>query len=251
MNSKKKYESGVLGQFVFASQMLCEKDTPEAPKRARYGEYLFPQSRTEESLPDEPNTKQEQDLFDALSSFFSTNGHPEQELAKVIPQVKDALKKHYYSKVLDSGEIRVYRGMNVDLDRLREMTEPYGIKIEDGGHAKAVVCNLPGKLPPLKGRYLQSWTTEPHIARTFTESSVREQARVIFVARTNAKGNVFFGKPGNLAKIVWSEYDYEKEIVSIGKVEIDGFAFVSNNASVIGTYAELLNEFEDAAKRVH
>jgi hypothetical protein len=141
--------------------------------------------------------------------------------------------------------------MNVDLDRLREMTEPYGIKIEDGGHAKAVVCNLPGKLPPLEGRYLQSWTTEPRIATGFTESFERGEARVIFVARTNAKGNVFFGKPGNLAKIVGSEYDYEKEIVSIGKVEIDGFAFVSNNASVIGTYAELLNDFEDAAKRVH
>jgi hypothetical protein len=206
------------------TQLLCEEPTPEAPKRARYGQYLFAPSRSEEGVPQELNTKQEQDLFFALGHYIEFNDHPEGELLKIIPQIKDALKKHYYAPVLDSENHRVYRGITMEESDLQKILSPYAMKIERDEY---VTCNLPGKLSPLKGRHLQGWSTKPDVASDTAQTYGTEtMIIVLFVARTNAQGNVFFGKPGLLASIVGAgNMVGEEEVISIGKVEYDGFAY--------------------------
>ena len=224
---------------------------PEAPKGARYGQYLFSPARHRngEDVPEEPNTEQERNLYVALRNYISSNNHPEGKLLKVIPQIKDALKKHYYSPVLDSGNLSVYRGITMEKNDLRKILSPYGMKVE---RDKYVTCNLPGVLPPLKGRHLQGWSTDPGVAldlaKTYsTETRDSEDTGigrivVLFVARTNAQGNMFFGKPGLLADIVTGIgiMPDEEEVISIGKVEYDGFAYFAECKNSVDP-ADLVN----------
>jgi len=90
---------------------------------------------------------------------------------------------------------------------------------------KCTTCSLPGQLPPQKQRIVQSWTSKLKSLDYFLFGWGEQKAVVVFVARTNAEGNTFFGKPYELASVVYPDHASEFETISIGAVEHDGFAY--------------------------
>jgi hypothetical protein len=198
---------------------LPSKTNPEAPKDADFGEYLFAPERSGD-VPLEPNTNTEEKLFAALKSFISDNSAT--RLKTLIPKIRSAIEKHQYKPLLDPENIKVYRAVSMPVKDLENLLEPYGMKLVRN---KFVTCSLPGQLPALRQRILQSWSSMLSSLNEFVFGWSTTTAVVIFVARTNAEGNTFFGKPWFLANVVFPDHASEFETISIGAVEHDGFAY--------------------------
>ena len=204
-------------------KLLYEEAQPEAKKNDVYGQYLFAPERTD--TPKEPNTEAEKRLYAALEKYFDENDS--HKLQTQAPKILQLLADNKYKPLLDPGEITVYRGLRYPLEKLKELIEPYGETIK---YNKYVVCNFPDSLSPMIGNVLQSWTSEKNIGAFFGIPHFDESiAGIVFVARTNTEGNSFFGKPMRLAKVVWPDFAFEHETISVGPVEYDGFVYYVYN----------------------
>jgi len=195
------------------------KTKPEAPIGADFGEYLFAPRRLGQ-VPEEPNTPLEAKLFAALRSFISDNASA--PLKALIPKIRNAIENHQYEPLLDPKNIKVYRAVSLPVNDLKNLLEPYGMELV---RDKCTTCSLPGQLPPQKQRIVQSWTSKLKSLDYFLFGWGEQKAVVVFVARTNAEGNTFFGKPYELASVVYPDHASEFETISIGAVEHDGFAY--------------------------
>ena len=220
---------------------------PEANKKDIFGQYLFAPNR---KIP-EPNTDAEENLEDGLASFFShpKNSHTVERFASTL---LDLLSKHKYEPLLDPGDIRVYRGMYVDVEFIEELLKPYQQEIQYG---RVVIVNHPDVLEP-NDRWIQSWSKKADVATNFAYE--RRGPAIIFVARTNAEGNKFFGKPEKLAVAVKSENLGEYETISVGPVEYDGFVYYVGSKYNPDepdfskeNHSEVESELIAAAKKVH
>lgn len=202
---------------------------PEADKDDIFGQYLFAPERTDVPMPPEENTEEEEKLFVAIQDMFGDKG--DANLRKFSKKILELLANNKYAALLSPGDRKAYRGIKITKKELLDLIEPYGEEIK---YNEYVTMNLPDKLDPLKGNLLQSWTVDLDQAAKFA-SYDRPGGRVvavIFVARTDAEGNNFFGAPKTLASVVYPEYEEEAEVISVGSIEYDGFAyFVSKEDS--------------------
>jgi hypothetical protein len=229
-------------------KFLYEAIKPEANKSDPYGEYLFAPQRTDVPVPKEGNTREEELLYYALLDMFQ--GNDQKSLKKYSQKILNLLNQNKYTTLLSSGDIKVYRGMVISRERLSGLIKPYGEEIK---YNKYVTMNLPNKLKPSKGKLLQSWSTNVNRAADFSDSRgglhgipPGETVSIIFAARTYAEGNNFFGAPGKLARVVASSFASEKETISVGPVEYDGFAYFIGSSG--GKYAS--GSLAKAAKKV-
>lgn len=103
----------------------------------------------------------------------------------------------------------------------KEQKELY-YKIEDGlvlDTDYSVIKNF--VLKPKNAKYIQSWTSNKKTALSF---SVGGEINVLCIAK-HASPNLFFGKPGELAKIISSKFNNEQETISIGPVKCTEIIF--------------------------
>lgn len=229
-------------------KFLYETIQPEADKNDPYGKYLFAPMRYDVPVPKEKDTEEEFKLYLALSDMF--RGNNQIDLRKYSRKILNLLNQHKYTTLLSSGDIKVYRGMVVSKNYLSDLLKPYGEKIKNN---KYVTMNLPDKLKPSKGKLLQSWTSDVNRAIEFSDPGIKgETVSIIFVARTNAEGNNFFGAPGKLASVVAPEFTRENETISVGPVEYDGFAYFIGSKEYIDnqSYSAITKSFAKAAKKV-
>lgn len=187
---------------------------PETPANAEFGRYLFAPSRKDTPRPKEENTYSEDAFETALKSWFEFNN--ENPLVKLLPSITDVMRKNLYQPLLNPGGIEVYRGMKILEQQFRkefpEVTIPPNEWTE---------FNTTHILKPYRERRLQSWSSSEKIASDFlglkTDNALTWYS-ILFTARTDAPGNFFFGKPGQLAKAASPDYTREQEVISVGPV---------------------------------
>jgi hypothetical protein len=200
---------------------LYEYSPPEAGKDDIFGQYLFAPIRPDVPSPKEPNTKEEDKLFKAIKGMFENKG--DAELRKFATKIIKLLADNKYEPYLSSGERKAYRGIRISEQALLKLIEPYGEEIQ---YDEYVTMNLPDVFKPLKGTLLQSWSADVYQAAKFAAYKRPERTvSIVFVARTNAEGNNFFGNPKALAWLISPDYEEEAEVISVGNVEYDGFAY--------------------------
>ena len=203
--------------------------TPEAKPDDIFGQYLFPRNRRELSKVKELDTEPEWKLRDALKNYYENNS--KLQVQAMVPDVLKQIEAGNYQALLAPPDAIVYRGLNVQKSMLDKILVKYGYKTIDqyrnsGQAKKYMAIDIPGKLRPTTS-LIQGWTLSMGIAMTFSSGvgipqSGRDRTPVIFVARTNAQGNQFFGNPV-LTKTISPAVAYEQEVLSYGNVEIDGF----------------------------
>jgi len=227
MSSKKKEsESGILGQFVFAPQ------------------------RRKENIPPEQNTADEQNLLVGLSSFLVSNNPSSLTplTGTMLKALSQAFEHHDYQQIVEPGHVTVYRGISVPIKTILAMTKDANksvlAKHVSRWHSKDEIVDpaedfvtyttvrVKGQLTPQVLSYvkaqspIQSWTTDPDKAVEFAMRAVGfKSVPAVFVAHTESDGNIFFGKPGKLAKIIYPEFEGEKETLSIGPVTYSKVVF--------------------------
>jgi hypothetical protein len=199
--------------------------TPEAKPDDIFGQYLFPRNRQELKVS-EPDTEPEWKLRDALKNYYENNS--KLQVQAMVPDVLKQIEAGNYQALLAPPDAVVYRGLNVQKSMLDKILVKYGYKTIDQyrklGKAKTYMAiDIPGKLRPTTS-LIQGWTLSMGVAMNFSTTGDRGPNRtpVIFVARTNAEGNQFFGNPV-LTKTISPAVANEQEVLSYGNVEIDGF----------------------------
>ena len=202
--------------------------TPEAKPDDIFGQYLFPRLRPDlNTKVKEPDTTSEKKLAAALKKYYEANG--KLQVQAMAPEILKQIEAGNYQELLAPPDAIVYRGLSVRKSMLDKILVKYGYKTIDqyrelGRANDYMAVDIPGKLRPTTA-LIQGWTLDMGVAVEFSASpwslSVSHTS-VIFVARTNAQGNQFFGNPG-LTKAVARSMESEQEVLSYGNVEIDGF----------------------------
>lgn len=154
----------------------------------------------------------------ALEEFLSDNNP--KKLDQIIPKIKKILTDRFLET---NREQIVYRGISLSTKdfkklfwhKLNDKQKTLFYKIEDGlvnPNDFEKIENF--KLKPKSTKWIQSWTSKKDIALSFAGA---DSITVLCVAKTK-KPNLFFGKPGELAKIIEKGFPEEKETISIGQV---------------------------------
>ena len=73
--------------------------SPEAKPDDIFGQYLFAPVRKEEGLPDEPNTKKEDDLYTALDGHYNSSRR-DMPLVQQVPDILKQVKLGNYKRFL-------------------------------------------------------------------------------------------------------------------------------------------------------
>ena len=224
-----------------------EKGQPEeAPKDAIFGQYLFAPDRSNEGIPPEKDTKEEDRFRKALSKHFEEI--EQSRLTAIAPEVLDVLAKHQYEPLLDPGKQRVFRVITLSRETLISLVEKSG---EEVLFDEVGVCKTIGTLRPQNvGKLVQSWSTDVFESSNLstlvaTHLNPRTGA-VMFVAYPHGGANKFFGKPGRLAGIIAPEYSDEYETISFGPVEYVGFSYMISSEP---DDTRTLFEFQELADR--
>lgn len=241
-----------------------EQKPPEAPDGSIFGKYLFAPVRKKEGVPEEPNTKKEDNLYTALDGHYNSSLR-DMPLVQQVPDILKQVKAGNYKRFLGPPEgVVIYRGMRIDVAQIAPMLEKAGVPSLDDWYAsenryQPRKVSLVGKLTPKSeaGSPIQSWTTSPDVAVEFARvyaynrnSPITGVVPVIFTAETSNKSNKLFGNP-SLAVLLghenesegWKEY----EVMSFGPVAITGFYL----PGVIeeGRFSKRVG-FEDSLKRL-
>ena len=194
--------------------LFGEPAKPEAPANAEFGRYLFATSRKDTPRPKEQNTDSEDSFEVALKSWFEFNN--ENPLVRLLPSIVDVMQKNQYQPLLNPGGIQVYRGMKILEQQFKK--EFPGVEIPANQWTEFSTEHL---LKPYRERRLQSWSSSEKVAGDFlglkTDNALTWYS-ILFVARTDAPGNFFFGKPGKLAGAASPSYVKEQEVISVGPV---------------------------------
>ena len=167
---------------------------------------------------DKNDKKTEKQVLQALEEFLTEND-PE-DFEAVLPQIKNEIKDRF--EEIKSNKL-IFRGICLTTETFKKMfwsslndkAKEMFYKIQDGLTNPSDFVKVRNiKKKKKKGHQIQSWTSRKDIALSFAGSN---QITVVFIAKMNTP-NLFFGKPGELAKAVNSEYLEEMESISIGPV---------------------------------
>lgn len=211
---------------------LLEQLQPEADEDAPFGQYLFAPERKDLKGINEPNTTKEDELYDALDSWYS--GY-KKDLEKLAPSLKNITAEGDYEKVLvPDGRQYAYRLINdIPLESAARIM----------GVSEDFIIDTAGKATKIKGRTLnpnewsnlQSWTTSKdydamkNLLKTTDQKQLQGlYVAMIFSARVNDSD--FLVNPDaihNIEGLPHYAYD-EEETISVGPVKASSIVFVYN-----------------------
>jgi hypothetical protein len=184
----------------------------EAPSTAPLGQIAFAPAR--DGVPFEPNTKVEQDLYDALVQHFRGGHFLNSKQAELMRKI---LAKGLYSNVIHEPAVEfVYRGMSVPKVWLAK-----ALKVKPENLPRKGVMEKSFTFTPKQGES-SSWTTSKSTASNFADDVSRDRPfSVIIYAEIDRNPNRFVAGPGGLYKIKGpSNYSDEKEAVALGNIKV-------------------------------
>ena len=178
---------------------------PDEPKGGKLDKFAFGEER---GLPEDDNNF-EANLFYDLEEHFSTAGMPKSS----VDAIANFIKTGKYSNIFKAPSVeKVYRGMGIQYEWLKSANSI----------GKGWVLNNTGKIDKsftwYPKRNVGSWTKDISVAREFAENNAYgDYVPVILVAYINKNKLGTFFDFKELYKLI-PTYDYEKEILSLGKV---------------------------------
>ena len=202
---------------------------PEAEKDAPFEEYVFADQR-QGKVPNEPNTYDEDQMFEALVNHFNDNVPISVEEVK---QIKILLKNGNYKNIFHEPDTTyVYRGMNgikqewlqnaVGEERWAKYASKYGpesvnkdLGVEEGDFVYT---------PRVGGS--SAWSVDEAKAVEFAKSKLggidRSWFSVCLIARVAENPNAFVTGPEGLYKVKqFANNDEEKEAIGLGELKIN------------------------------
>lgn len=197
--------------------------------------------------PNKTEKKTEKDLIKALEIYLNDND-PE-KFEELLPNIKKLIQDQF--EEIKSDKL-IFRGICLPLDIFKKMFWSFldekgkelFFKIQDGLINPTDFVKIKNvKLKPKKGHQIQSWTGRKDIALSFAGAG---SITVVFVAKMN-KPNLFFGKPGQIAKAIDSEFLEEMESISIGNVVCEDMYFGPTVAN-LGIQQALKSKIFDSNK---
>lgn len=204
-------------QFSFRSMFFEE---PESGPDAIFGKYIFDTTRPEiPPAEKEFELEQEQMFKGALYQYFSSNDQG--FLRKYAKTAIDLVKNNLYSKILNPGDITVYRAIGISLTTASDILgvpEQSLSAIVGPRSIEKVMLN------PMPDSQIQGWSSRPEIVRSFIHPKTSE---VIIAFKTQTTNGDFFGVPGELARTSRAlSFIEELETLSYGSVICDEARFV-------------------------
>ncbi|MCF8494894.1 MAG: hypothetical protein K9G65_05855 [Rickettsiaceae bacterium] len=192
-----------------------------------------PDKKRPMSNPPEKNTPEEQKFVNKLDKWFNSHlvAGSLNKFADDLAQLMPIIKSDKYPELNPpSGD--VYRGMKLTVDQLKSFMGLKDFEIKAGEYK---TINQGGVLTPQKIKYytagkpISSWSTSAKAAAAFTRTTSADEKRnvklsVVFVANTSNPSNDFILNPDKLLSSYSrniTQYDYEKEVISIGPVSFD------------------------------
>ena len=199
--------------------MLNEELASQAPEDAPLGKFAFPLQRNRKGaqLPEEPDTWEEEQLFDELGDHFSFKN--KKISSDTAAMMKGFLERGEYKKVFhepSSNEI-IFRGMKTSLSFIENVATTVGESFDE----LALTGELEGTFvyTPLFGA--SSWTLDKDTAEEFRGRwHSGGQNSVIIHARVS----------DNIKKLVMCRdgiydvgglglYTHEDEVIALGKIK--------------------------------
>jgi hypothetical protein len=172
----------LLPKLAKQQKMLDKKAT--APVTAPMGRIAWPEARP--GQPFEPNTKIEDQLYDALNQHFDDINRLTASEAEVLRKM---LAKGWYSDVLKAPSVKtVVRGMNVSKQWLQKVLK--GEYLDDTGMLERSFT-----FTPKQGS--SSWSTQEGTAKQFAREGDHMWA-VVMYASVKRNPNRFLSGPGGL-----------------------------------------------------
>lgn len=207
-------------------KLIIKEEVVRATKDGTFGSYLFGQQRNLPSSKNpEPNTDDEQDLFDDLMSHYEGG---KEHLEKWLDYIISLNKQGKYQDILKvPAEYKyAYRTMsNVDYDTLVTWL---GHDPEDMKSGKVYREVISGIIQPQTTKHM-SWTVNPSAFKAMIKDwdglSYDSSGYLVFL-RAPIEGNTFLLNP-NQTKAVSGHYHKQKEVISVGPVTFDNIWFVS------------------------
>jgi hypothetical protein len=225
--------------------LLREESEPAASEDAPLGKYLFAPSRND--VPDEENTKLENEIESDLISHYGGNGHIggiEQSLKTLKQLEKDGL----YTKLLSPPAGLAYRYVSGLTPEEASSMYLNGYPIEDITSTPnkpfyvsdiGVIKNPGAKSSVARGNTsVSSWTIEPSaLAFSGFVSAKNESVSILLVADIGSNKflmnpeAIISSAPGLLKKS--AEIRHELEVVAIGSVNVIGASAIYIKSSPI------------------
>jgi hypothetical protein len=193
---------------------------------------LFEQQETEHPFSPE--------LFDALKEFVDKNNI--EKLEALMPEIKELVSSNKYPNITDPSDVKVYRGMKISFKRAEELCKTYQCIEEETSKNNVVYKTFKGSVVVPTKRNVQSWSGNVNVGIQFAmDPEIGGEVPIVFSAI--ASKDKFFGKPGEIARIVLPRRASEMETISISPVESDGFVlaippddFFGRNPSLTDPY---------------
>lgn len=191
-------------------------EEPESGFNAPFGKYAFddkrhelPKDQKEKPTPDETKAAQAIDLYLTQNDKSQLDG--------VANQLASLAKAGKYQPILDpSGASVVYRILQVRRDVAAKILR---VPVDDQ-HLEGTVNG--GTLTPNNTR-VSGWTTRKELVREF--SPLGDGGDTLILLAAPVKGNTFFGKPGEFARMFSPGFQSEMETMAVGPVKFSKAAF--------------------------
>lgn len=178
------------------------------------------------------------ELFDALKDLVAHNKID--KLQSMMPEIEKLIASHEYLEITDPENTKVYRGMKLTFEQSEALCQDKNCIHEDTDKNGVIykVFRGTGTIPTK--RIIQSWSANPNVGLQFSiDPEIGGEVPVVF--STTATLGKFFGKPGEIGKLVFPRRATEMETISIGKVDYQGFAMAIPPESFLGRDPNMVN----------
>lgn len=186
------------------------------------------------------------ELFDALKDLVAHNKID--KLQAMMPEIEDLIASHDYSELTDPENVKVYRGMKLFYDAAEKLCNGKNYS-EETSKSGVIYRTFKGSGDIPTKRIIQSWSANPNVGIQFAvDPEIGGEIPVVFV--TTATLGKFFGKPGEIGKLVFPKRASEMETISIGKVQYEGFVMAIPPEGIFGRDPHTINlaTFSDMVK---
>lgn len=200
----------------------------EAPAGAPLGRIAFAQDRHD--VPSEPNTEEEDDIYDDIFRHVVDNEHFSTFSAN---KIKKLMSKNLYPNMFkEPVSSPVYRGMAVSTEWLAKalkLNKQALQKLNKGGHVEKNFT-----FTPYKSEASSSWTDVIKTAKKFAIEGPQEVPIILHAYVESNKGKFLDLKAKNGNGIYSLDniqgYDKEREVIGLGKIKVFKIVWLAHRA---------------------
>jgi len=270
MNNKNLFKKLVSEEV---KKILKEAAAFEADPEAVFGKYLWAdpgdsannrswgyrekyKKRIRKDKAKEKNTEEENEFLYSFLDYVSDPMSTEKLESIIANILRPAKANGQYAKYINPPNVPVYRGIIVNQKTAARILRLPIKEIREDAE-KAWYVSGGGRLPPLGGQKIMSWTTDPRVAMRFATNNEGDHVEssddiaIILVANTQTGGD-FYLNPGAInKKFNFSKVENlvteESEVISYGPVSFTEASFIAKNnqgnKEIVKQVGKITNEF--------